>query len=108
MLAAAGSGIDAFSYHHYGAVSQRCSGIPGQITAEAALSAQTSDEMVPGFSLGRLRPILDLGEKLQFDPDTPQDNQLTSKHRVLRFKRDLNGEARTARTKQNSPIIPSA
>ena len=40
LLAAAGSGIDAFSYHHYGAVSQRCSGIPGQITPEAALSEQ--------------------------------------------------------------------
>jgi hypothetical protein len=40
MLAAAGSGIDAFSYHHYGAVSQRCSGIPGQIAPEAALSEE--------------------------------------------------------------------
>jgi hypothetical protein len=40
LLAAAGLGIDAFSYHHYGTVSQRCSGIPGQITAEAALSEQ--------------------------------------------------------------------
>jgi hypothetical protein len=40
LLAASGPGIDAFSYHHYGAVSQRCSGIPGQITAEAALSEQ--------------------------------------------------------------------
>ena len=36
LLAASGSGIDAFSYHHYGAVSQRCS--PGQATPEAALS----------------------------------------------------------------------
>src|SRR5947207_1829936 len=38
LLAASGSGIDAFSYHHYGALSQRCSGIPGQTTPEAALS----------------------------------------------------------------------
>jgi hypothetical protein len=38
MLAASGPGIDAFSYHHYGALSQRCSGIPGQTTPEAALS----------------------------------------------------------------------
>jgi hypothetical protein len=40
----------------------------------------------------------------------PQDNQLMSKHRVLSFKRtfDLNGEARTARAKQSSPIIPPA
>jgi hypothetical protein len=41
---------------------------------------------------------------------TPQDDQLMSKHRVLSFKPqlDLNGEARTARTKQSSPIIPPA
>jgi hypothetical protein len=38
----------------------------------------------------------------------PMDNQLMSKHRVLGFKRDLNGEARTAKAKQNSPIIPPA
>jgi hypothetical protein len=38
ILAASGPGIDAFSYHHYGAVSERCSGIPGQTTAENALS----------------------------------------------------------------------
>ncbi|MEH2520208.1 hypothetical protein V1279_005781 [Bradyrhizobium sp. AZCC 1610] len=36
LLAASGSGIDVFSYHHYGAVSQRCA--PGQTTSEAALS----------------------------------------------------------------------
>jgi len=40
----------------------------------------------------------------------PQDNQLMSKHRFSASSRnfDLNGEARTARTKQNSPIIPPA
>ena len=38
LLAASGPSIDAFSYHHYGALSQRCSGIPGQTTPEAALS----------------------------------------------------------------------
>jgi hypothetical protein len=38
LLAASGSGIDAFSYHHYGALSQRCSEIPGETTPEAALS----------------------------------------------------------------------
>ncbi len=39
MLAASGRGVDAFSYHHYGAASQRCakSGM-AQTTAEAALS----------------------------------------------------------------------
>lgn len=38
LLVTSGPGIDAFSYHHYGALSQRCSGIPGQTTPEAALS----------------------------------------------------------------------
>ena len=38
LLAASGPGIETFSYHHYGALSQRCSGIPGQTTPEAALS----------------------------------------------------------------------
>ena len=38
LLVASGPGIDVFSYHHYGALSQRCSGIPGQTTPEAALS----------------------------------------------------------------------
>jgi hypothetical protein len=36
LLATSGAGIDAFSYHHYGAVSQRCA--PGQTKPEAALS----------------------------------------------------------------------
>jgi hypothetical protein len=36
LLSASGPGIDAFSYHHYGAVSQRCA--PGQTTPDAALS----------------------------------------------------------------------
>jgi hypothetical protein len=38
----------------------------------------------------------------------PQDNQLMSHQSVLSFSRnfDLNGEARTARTKQSSPIVP--
>jgi hypothetical protein len=43
LLAASGPGIDAFSYHHYGALSQRCSGIPGQTTPEAALSEDWLD-----------------------------------------------------------------
>jgi hypothetical protein len=40
----------------------------------------------------------------------PQDIQLMSKHRVLSLKPnyDLNGEARTARAKQSSPIISPA
>jgi hypothetical protein len=40
LLAASGPGIDAFSYHHYGALSQRCSGIPGETVPEAALSEE--------------------------------------------------------------------
>jgi hypothetical protein len=41
---------------------------------------------------------------------TLQDNQLMSKHRFSASSRnfDLNGEARMARTKQSSPIIPPA
>jgi heparanase len=35
LLAASGPGVDAFSYHHYGALSQRCA---GTATPEAALS----------------------------------------------------------------------
>ena len=38
LLTASGPGIDAFSYHHYGALSQRCSGIPGHTTPANALS----------------------------------------------------------------------
>ena len=38
LLAASGPGIDAFSYHHYGAVSRRCMAMGNQTTAEAALS----------------------------------------------------------------------
>jgi hypothetical protein len=42
MLAASGRGVDAFSYHYYGAVSKRCSSMPGapQTSPEAALSEQ--------------------------------------------------------------------
>ncbi len=41
LLKASGPGVDAFSYHHYGAGSQRCAGpgMPGT-TAEAALSEE--------------------------------------------------------------------
>jgi Glycosyl hydrolase family 79, N-terminal domain len=39
LLAASGPGIDAFSYHYYGAASQRCSGMT-QTTPEAALSEE--------------------------------------------------------------------
>jgi heparanase len=42
MLQQMGKDIDAFSYHHYGAASQRCAGTPGmpQTSADAALSEE--------------------------------------------------------------------
>ena len=40
LMAASGPGIDAFSYHHYGAVSMRCQGMGKQTTAAEALSEQ--------------------------------------------------------------------
>jgi heparanase 1 len=42
MLRQMGTDIDAFSYHHYGAASQRCAGTPGmpQTNADAALSEE--------------------------------------------------------------------
>jgi hypothetical protein len=58
MLAASGAGVDAFSYHHYGAASQRCARIGGmpQTTADAALSEAWlgSTERTLAF-YGRLR-----------------------------------------------------
>jgi len=38
LLAASGPGVDAFSYHHYGAISQRCAAMGMQATPDAALS----------------------------------------------------------------------
>jgi hypothetical protein len=42
LRAASGPGVDAFSYHHYGASSQRCAamGSRSQTTADAALSEE--------------------------------------------------------------------
>lgn len=62
LLAASGPGVDAFSYHHYGASSQRCSaaGMPGT-TIEDALSEQwlrRTDE-----TLAFYRPLRD-----EFEP----------------------------------------
>src|SRR5258707_11170314 len=49
-------GVDAFSYHHYGALSQRCAALGLQITREAALSEewlQRTDETLAFYqSLG--------------------------------------------------------
>jgi glycosyl hydrolase family 79 len=38
LLAGSGPGVDAFSYHHYGAVSRRCAAMDNQTTPDAALS----------------------------------------------------------------------
>ncbi len=40
LLAASGPGVDAFSYHHYGASSQRCAAMGMQTRADAALSEE--------------------------------------------------------------------
>jgi hypothetical protein len=64
MLAASGPGIDAFSYHHYGALSQRCSGIPGQTMPEAALSEAWLAST--GRTLAFYRSLRD-----EFAPDKP-------------------------------------
>ena len=40
LLVAAGPGVDVVSYHHYGAVPQRCAAMGNQTTADEALSEQ--------------------------------------------------------------------
>jgi hypothetical protein len=40
LLVASGPGIDAFSYHHYGATSRRCASVGKQTTVDAALSEE--------------------------------------------------------------------
>jgi hypothetical protein len=62
LLAASGPGIDAFSYHHYGALSQRCA--PGQTTPEAALSEAWLAST--GRTLAFYRSLRD-----EFAPDKP-------------------------------------
>ena len=65
LLAASGPGIEAFSYHHYGTVSQRCAGIGmAQTTPEAALSEEW---------LGRTDHTLSFYRRLrdEFAPGTP-------------------------------------
>jgi hypothetical protein len=72
LLAASGPGVDAFSYHHYGAASQRCSaaGMPGT-TVEDALSEhwlRRTDE-----TLAFYRPLRD-----EFEPGKPFWNTETA------------------------------
>ena len=40
LLFSSGPGVDAFSYHHYGATSQRCAALGKQTTVDAALSEE--------------------------------------------------------------------
>lgn len=65
LLAASGPGVDAFSYHHYGAASQRCAatGMP-QTTEQAALSEEW---------LGRTSQTLAFygGLRDQYEPGKP-------------------------------------
>ena len=64
VLVASGPGVDAFSYHHYGAVSRRCAAMGNQTTAEEALSEQwlrRTDETLTFYR--RLRD--------EFEPGTP-------------------------------------
>ena len=64
LLAASGTGVDAFSYHHYGASSQRCAALGKQTTKEAALSEEwlrRTDE-----TLAFYRKLRD-----QFEPGKP-------------------------------------
>jgi hypothetical protein len=68
------------------------------------------DRRKPAIQLDK-EPALMVREPDATMQPTPQDNQQMSKHRVLRASSryfNLNGEARTARTKQSSPIIPPA
>jgi hypothetical protein len=67
LLAASGQGVDAFSYHHYGAASIRCAGTKGmpQTTADAALSEAwlASTEQTRSF-YRRLRDEFEPGKPL--------------------------------------------
>jgi heparanase 1 len=65
LLAASEPRVDAFSYHHYGAISQRCAGMGMlQTTADAALSEEW---------LGRTDQTLSFYRKLrdEFEPGKP-------------------------------------
>ncbi len=62
LLVASGLGVDAFSYHHYGAVSRRCAAMGNQTTADQALSEQwlrRTDETLAFYR--RLRDELEPG-----------------------------------------------
>ena len=66
LLVASGPGVDAFSYHHYGALSERCSGVR---TSDGALAATALSEQW----LARTEQTLNFYRKLrdQFEPGKP-------------------------------------
>jgi hypothetical protein len=49
--------------------------------------AQLFEEGVPHFSLGRLRPVLDLGQQLRFDPDALVSDLLRERLRLPNQRR---------------------
>src|SRR6202171_1070490 len=67
------------------------------------------DKRKPAIQLDK-EPAIIVREPDATRQPTPHDIQLMSKHAFSASSRnfDLNGEARTARTKQSSPIIPPA
>jgi hypothetical protein len=73
LLAASGPGIDAFSYHHYGASSIRCAtvGPETQTTADAALSEQWLAKTDDTLAFYR-------GVRDRFEPGTPFWNTETA------------------------------
>ena len=64
------------------------------------------DRREPAIKLDK-EPAIAVCESNTATQLAPQNNQLMSKRRVLSISRnfDLNGEARTAKAKQSSPII---
>jgi hypothetical protein len=66
------------------------------------------DRWKPSIHLDE-EPAVVVGRLSSTPLPAPQDDQLMSEHHILRSRNfDLNGEARTARAKQSTPIIPPA
>jgi hypothetical protein len=65
LIASRPAGVDAFSYHHYGALSRRCAAIGAQTTADAALSEEwlrRTDETLASYR--KLRDAFEPGKRL--------------------------------------------
>src|SRR6202162_1249839 len=71
--------------------------------------SELQDRWKPSIHLDE-EPAVVVGRLSSTPHPTPQDDQLMSEQRIPRFKPhfDLKGEARTARAKQSSLIIPPA